>query len=165
MNSDLGNWIYLSGESFNSESKLFSILSVFLNFLNIDRLFWFLIRPNSKTANIIFILSLFIQKKYSTILTKRNLNKLCNKLNFHHTIKWYMLKAEAGLENETHEILWDFERQINHKTRAKISSLALINNLRSKGFCFSCWPQSKNERRWNAGRITWALLLEQSQRT
>ena len=37
--------------------------------------------------------------------------ELCKKLKFDHTTKWYMHKPESVQDNETHEILWDFEIQ------------------------------------------------------
>ena len=35
--------------------------------------------------------------------------KLCKKLKFDHTSKWYMHKPESVLEIVMHKILWDFE--------------------------------------------------------
>ena len=35
--------------------------------------------------------------------------ELCKKWKFDHTAKWYMPKPESIVENETHEILCDFE--------------------------------------------------------
>ena len=34
-----------------------------------------------------------------------------NKFKFDNTTKWYIDKPESVLENETHKILWDFERK------------------------------------------------------
>ena len=35
--------------------------------------------------------------------------ELCKKLKFDYTSKWYTYKPESVLENETHQIVWDFE--------------------------------------------------------
>ena len=35
--------------------------------------------------------------------------EVCKKLNFDHTPRWYMHKLESVLENETHELFWNFE--------------------------------------------------------
>ena len=34
---------------------------------------------------------------------------LCKKLKFDHTNQWYMHNPASVLENETHELLWDFD--------------------------------------------------------
>ena len=49
--------------------------------------------------------------------------KLRKRLDFHHTTKWYIQKAESIIENETHKILLDFETQV----RAWRPNLVLIN--------------------------------------
>ena len=43
----------------------------------------------------------------------------CKKFKFDHTNKWYMHNLEFVLENETHEILWDFEIQTHHLISAR----------------------------------------------
>ena len=53
--------------------------------------------------------------------------KLCKKFNFHHTTKWYMHKPESVLENETHNILWDFEVQTDPLILARRPDLVLID--------------------------------------
>ena len=35
--------------------------------------------------------------------------ELCKRLKFDHSTKWYMHNPESDQENETHQILWDFE--------------------------------------------------------
>ena len=43
-----------------------------------------------------------------------------------------MLKSESIQENETHEILWDLEIQMDHRIQAKKSDLVLVNNKRKR---------------------------------
>ena len=68
--------------------------------------------------------------------------ELWKRLEFDHTNKWYMYKPESVLENEIHEILWDFEVQTDNSIPAWRLDLELINqkNLSSSG------PSSRNER-------------------
>ena len=85
--------------------------------------------------------------------------EIYKELKCDHTTKWYTHKPETVQENETHEILWDFEIQINPLIPAKTLDRVLIkkkkerkNNNRTKkrtfgGFCCSCRPQSKNKRK------------------
>ena len=49
-----------------------------------------------------------------TVWGKVILWKLCKRLKFDRTIKWYMHKLESVQENKMHKILWDFEIQTNH---------------------------------------------------
>ena len=56
--------------------------------------------------------------------------KLCKQLNFDHTTKLYMHKPESVLENETHNILWDFEIKTDHPILAR--RLVLINKTKRK---------------------------------
>ena len=51
--------------------------------------------------------------------------ELCKKLKCGHSDKWYVYKPESILENETYEILWDFEIQMISKYRRL--DLVLIN--------------------------------------
>ena len=51
---------------------------------------------------------------------------MCKKLKFDHMNKWYMHNPESVLENETHNILWDFEIQINHLILARQPVLVTI---------------------------------------
>ena len=53
--------------------------------------------------------------------------ELCKKLKFDHTNKWYMHTPASVLENETHKLLWDFEKQTDHKFSAKQSDLMIVN--------------------------------------
>ena len=45
--------------------------------------------------------------------------KLCKKLKFDLTNKWYFHNLESVLENETHKILWDFKIQTDHLISAR----------------------------------------------
>ena len=46
---------------------------------------------------------------------------------FDHTNKWYIHNPESILENETHEILCDFEIQTDHLILARRLNRALVN--------------------------------------
>ena len=47
------------------------------------------------------------------------MQKEYKKLKFDHTAKWYMHKPESILVNEIHNILWDFEIQLDHLILAR----------------------------------------------
>ena len=51
---------------------------------------------------------------------------MSKKLKFVHTAKWYMHEPESMLENETHKILWDFEKQTDHFTPARKPDWVII---------------------------------------
>ena len=73
--------------------------------------------------------------------------ELCKKLEFDHTIKWYMHKPESVPEKERHKVLWEFEIQAGHSVSARLPDLKLINkkkNLSSGGFCCSSGLQREN---------------------
>ena len=53
--------------------------------------------------------------------------ELCKRLKFYHTNKWYVYKPDSILENETHNILWDFEIETGHQISAIRSDLVLSN--------------------------------------
>ena len=53
--------------------------------------------------------------------------ELCKKLKFDHSNKWYMHNPESVLENETHELFWDFEIQTDHQISARRPELIVIN--------------------------------------
>ena len=67
-----------------------------------------------------------------------------------------MHKPEFSPEYETYEIPWNFEIEMNHLIQARTN--VKKKNLSSGGFWYSCWPQSRNERKlrltntesWNA---------------
>ena len=43
----------------------------------------------------------------------------CKKFKFDHTNKWYIHNPASVLENETHKLLWDFERKMDHLISAR----------------------------------------------
>ena len=45
--------------------------------------------------------------------------ELCKKFEFAHTNKWYLLNSESILENETHNLFWDFDIQMDHLISAR----------------------------------------------
>ena len=53
--------------------------------------------------------------------------ELCKKLKFDFTNKWYMSNPEPVLENETHEIHWDFEIQTDNLISAEGPDLVIVN--------------------------------------
>ena len=53
--------------------------------------------------------------------------KLCKKLKFNHTNKWYMHNPESVLENGMHKLLWDFVIQTDHLISARRRDLMIIN--------------------------------------
>ena len=58
--------------------------------------------------------------------------KVCQKLKFDHTNKWYMHNPESVLENETRKILWEFKIQTDHLISAKRPDLGIVNKKRKK---------------------------------
>ena len=46
--------------------------------------------------------------------------KLCKRLKFDHTNKWYIHKPEPVQENETPKIFWDFEIQTESRQEDQI---------------------------------------------
>ena len=51
----------------------------------------------------------------------------CQRLKLEHTDKLYIHKPESVQENETHEILWDYEIEKNHSILTKRPNLISIN--------------------------------------
>ena len=45
--------------------------------------------------------------------------KMCKKLKFDHTNKWYMLNPASVLENDSNKLLYDFDIQTNNLISAK----------------------------------------------
>lgn len=45
--------------------------------------------------------------------------ELCKQIHFYHSDQWYIHKPKPVLENETHEILWDFGIKMGHSIQAK----------------------------------------------
>ena len=52
--------------------------------------------------------------------------ELCKKFRFDHANKWYMHKPESLVVNETTNILWDFEMQMDHPISARRPDLVII---------------------------------------
>ena len=81
--------------------------------------------------------------------------ELYKKLKLNHTNEWYIHNSESILKNETHEVLWDFDVQIDHLISARQPNLVIVNkkkeNLLNSGFCRSCLPQSKTVRKLKEG--------------
>ena len=48
-------------------------------------------------------------------------------LKFDSTTKWYMRKREFVQENSTHQILWDFVIQTDHRISTRRPDLVIIN--------------------------------------
>ena len=49
--------------------------------------------------------------------------ELGKKLKFDHTTKWYKHKLQYILENETYNILWDFEIKTDHLILTRMPDL------------------------------------------
>ena len=54
------------------------------------------------------------------------------KLNFYHTTKWYTNEPKSVLENETHNILLNFEIQTDPQILTRRFDLVLINKKEKK---------------------------------
>ena len=84
--------------------------------------------------------------------------ELWKKLKFDHTNKWYMHNPESVLENETYQVLRDFEIQTDHQILARRLDIIIITHKKKRellpncGLCCSGWPQSKIERKRKEGR-------------
>ena len=67
--------------------------------------------------------------------------KVYKKFKFHHANKWYMHNPEPNLENDTHQLLWDFDIQTDHIISARRPDLIIIykkkENLQN---CRLCCP-------------------------
>ena len=61
-----------------------------------------------------------------------------------------MHNSESVLENESHNILWDFDIQMNHLILAWQPDIVIVNK-KLRIFCRSDRPQSKIER-WQKER-------------
>ena len=70
--------------------------------------------------------------------------ELCRQFKFNHTNKWYMHNPKSLLENETQELLRDFEIQTDHLISARRPHLIIIRtkeNMQNCGLCCPGWPQ------------------------
>ena len=52
--------------------------------------------------------------------------ELCKILKFDHTNKWYIHNYEYVLENETHQLHWDFEIEMDHLISVRWPDLMII---------------------------------------
>ena len=72
---------------------------------------------------------------------------LCKKFKFDHTARWYMQKVESTSENETHNILWDSEIQLDHLILARRPDPVKVNktkrDLSTSGRCRPSRPLSE----------------------
>ena len=50
---------------------------------------------------------------------------------FDHNNKWYMNSPVPVLENDTHKLLWDFNKQMGHLIPARRPDLIIINKKRA----------------------------------
>ena len=53
--------------------------------------------------------------------------EMCKKFKFDYTNKWYMLNPTPVQENDSHELLWDFNIQTDHLILARRPDLIIIN--------------------------------------
>ena len=60
--------------------------------------------------------------------------ELCKKFEFDHTNKLCMHNPASVLENDTHKLLWDFDKQTDHLISARQPDLIIINN-KKRGLC------------------------------
>ena len=68
------------------------------------------------------------QKEYKT----RHDWKLRIKLKYVQTNKWYMHDPESDIENETHELRWNFEIQTYHLISASGANLIIVKKKKKK---------------------------------
>ena len=111
---------------------------------------------SDETVNhIISECSKLAQKKYKTRhewVGKVIHWKLCKKLKFDHTNKWYMRNPESVLVNETHKLLWDFELQTVHLNSARRPELVIIikekRTCRNVNFAVPADHRIKFKKKW-----------------
>ena len=60
---------------------------------------------------------------------------MCKKFKFDHTKKWFMQNLAPVLENDTHELLWDFNIQTYHLILPRRPDLIIINKKKKKRIC------------------------------
>ena len=101
---------------------------------------------------IISVCSKLAQKEYKTRhdwMSKVIHWELCKKLKFDHTNKWYMHNPIAFQENDTHELLWDFDIQTDHLISTRpYNNYKKRENFQNCVLCCPDWPLSKIERKW-----------------
>ena len=52
--------------------------------------------------------------------------EMCKKFKFEPTNKWYMHNLASVLENDTHELPWDFDIETDHLISARRPDLIMI---------------------------------------
>ena len=70
------------------------------------------------------------QKEYKTRhdwVSKVNHWEMCKKFKLDHTNKWYIPNAAAVLENNIHNLVWDFDIQTDHLISTRRPGLILTN--------------------------------------
>ena len=89
--------------------------------------------------------------------------EMCKIFKFDHTNKWYMHNPAPILENDTHKLLWDFDKHTDHRISARRPDLIIIKKKKKKkkkkrrtckiiDFAVPAgWPQNKTERMWKEG--------------
>ena len=60
--------------------------------------------------------------------------EMCKKFQFHHTNKWYIHNPAPVLENDSHKLLWDFDKQTDHLIPARRPDL-IITKKKKKRTC------------------------------
>ena len=58
--------------------------------------------------------------------------EMCKKFEFDHTNKWYMHNLAPVRENDTHKLLWDFDKHKDHLISARRPDLIIINKKKKK---------------------------------
>ena len=84
---------------------------------------------------IIIICSKLAQKEYETKhdwVDKVIHWEMWKKFKFEHTNKWYMHNPAPVLENNTHELLWDFDIYTYHLISARRPHLIIINKKKKR---------------------------------
>ena len=57
---------------------------------------------------------------------------MCKKFKFDLTNKWYIDNLSSVLENEPHNLLWDFDIQTDHLISSRKPDLIIINKKKKK---------------------------------
>ena len=58
-----------------------------------------------------------------------------------------MDNPKSAWENETHNLHWDFEIQMDHQILARRHNLEIVKKKENIRFCLSSWTHSKTEGR------------------
>ena len=101
------------------------------------------------------------QKEYKNSLDwvgEGNHWKLCKRMNFGHSTKWYMHKPESVQVYETNKVLRDFEIQTDHLIPVRRPVL-VTEILLSSVFFRSSGPLRENERKRKESKY-WDLARE-----